>query len=32
MLQLPQLNRGVLERLGLAGGADVLNLYAARAA
>src|SRR5438105_8263154 len=32
MLQLPQLNRGVLERLGLAGGADILNLYAARAA
>jgi len=32
MLQLPQLNRGVLERVGLAGRADVLNLYAARAA
>src|SRR6266568_9683394 len=32
MLQLPQLNRSVLERLGLAGGADILNLYAARAA
>ena len=32
MLQLPQLNRGVLERLGLAGGADIVNLYAARAA
>src|SRR6266702_5016134 len=32
MLQLPQLNRAVLERLGLAGGADILNLYAARAA
>src|SRR5437763_4120248 len=32
MLQLPQLNRGVLERLRLAGGADILNLYAARAA
>src|SRR5258708_8018995 len=32
MLQLPQLNRGLLESLGLAGGADVLNLYAARAA
>src|ERR1700746_1990654 len=32
MLQLPQLNRGVFERVGLAGGADVLNLYAARAA
>src|SRR5437667_11794858 len=32
MLQLPQLNRGVLGRLGLAGGADILNLYAARAA
>jgi MFS family permease len=32
MLQLQQLNRGLLERLGLAGGADVLNLYAARAA
>jgi MFS family permease len=32
MLQLPQLNRGVLERVGLAGGADLLNLYAARAA
>jgi MFS family permease len=32
MLQLPQLNRGVLERLGLAGGADVLTLYAARGA
>src|SRR5437667_1146245 len=32
MLQLPQLNRGVLGRLGLAGGADIVNLYAARAA
>jgi MFS family permease len=32
MLQLQQLNRGARERLGLAGGADVLNLYAARAA
>src|SRR6266700_1666317 len=32
MLQLPQLNRGVLERLGLAGGADIVSLYAARAA
>src|SRR5438309_363933 len=32
MLQLPQLNRAVLERLGLAEGADILNLYAARAA
>src|SRR5213078_1790247 len=32
MLQLPQLNRGVLERLRLAGGADIVNLYAARAA
>src|SRR5215468_7649665 len=32
MLQLPQLNRGVLERVGLAGRTDVLNLYAARAA
>jgi MFS family permease len=32
MLQLPQLSRGGLERLGLAGGVDVLNLYAARAA
>src|SRR5262250_616185 len=32
MLQLPQLNRGVLERVGLAGRADVLHLYAARAA
>jgi MFS family permease len=32
MLQLEQLNRGASERLGLAGGADVLNLYAARAA
>src|SRR5436309_16092920 len=32
MLQLPQLNRGMLERLGLAGGADIVNLYAARAA
>jgi len=32
MLQLPQLNRGVLERLGLAGGAEILNFYAARAA
>src|SRR5438132_1118485 len=32
MRQLPQLNRGVLGRLGLAGGADIVNLYAARAA
>src|SRR5213079_27167 len=32
MLQLPQLNRGVLGRLRLAGGADIVNLYAARAA
>ena len=32
MLQLPQLNRGALERVGLAGRADVLNLYAAHAA
>src|SRR5258706_2059575 len=32
MLQLPQLNRGALESLGLAGGAGILNLYAARAA
>src|SRR6266513_6032224 len=32
MLQLPQLNRGLFEKLGLAGSADILNLYAARAA
>src|SRR5438876_5325226 len=32
MLQLPQLNRGVFERLRLAGSADIVNLYAARAA
>src|SRR5260221_13334881 len=32
MLQLPQLNRGALERLGLAGGAGILYRCAARAA
>src|SRR5215813_10268462 len=32
MLQLPQLNHGLFEKLGLAGSADILNLYAARAA
>ena len=32
MLQVPQLNRGLFEKLGLAGSADILNLYAARAA
>src|SRR5262245_28287896 len=32
MLQLPQLNRGLFEKFGLAGSADILNLYAARAA
>jgi hypothetical protein len=32
MVQLPYFYRGVLEGLGLAGRADVLNLYAARAA
>jgi MFS family permease len=32
MLQLPHLNRGLFEKLGLAGSADILNLYAARAA
>src|SRR5215471_15160274 len=32
MLQLPHLNSGLFEKLGLAGSADILNLYAARAA
>src|SRR5262245_25966501 len=32
MVQLPYFNRGVLEGLGLGGRADILNLYAARAA
>src|SRR5215471_31297 len=32
MVQLPCFNRGVLEGLGLGGRADILNLYAARAA
>ena len=32
MLQLPQLNRGLFKKLGVAGNADILNLYAARAA
>jgi hypothetical protein len=32
MLQLPQLNRVLFEKLGLSGSADILNLYAARAA
>jgi MFS family permease len=32
MAQVPDFNRGILEGFGLAGRADVLNLYAARAA
>src|SRR3979411_1829224 len=32
MVQVPDLNRGVLAGLGVGGGADVVYLYAARAA